>query len=183
MKKAVLLLLLCVFILTHSYSQPFIGKQKITVENSNENLASTLIDVPLDSVSPCNGKRIYLNKGSGDNGIYLNGNSFSYGPGDTLVLRASQNPYSYVTLEYFTKSTDACPLVITNEGGQVLLTNYNGDAIPGGFTFLGSKHIKLTGTGSGDQYGFKVTTPNNRGVGVDVFGLPAFAFGSLKFHA
>ena len=144
MKKAILPILMCLFIGTQSFQQT------------------------------CNGKRLYPLKNSGDNGIYLNGRSYSYNAGDTIVLRASQNPYSYVTLEYFDKGTEACPLVIINEGGQVLLTNYGGDAIPGGFTFLSSQHVKLTGTGSGDQYGFKITTPNNRGVGINVYGRSAY---------
>lgn len=144
MKKAILPILMCLFIGTQSFQQT------------------------------CNGKRLYPVKNSGDNGIYLNGRSYSYNAGDTIVLRASQNPYSYVTLEYFDKGTEACPLVIINEGGQVLLTNYGGDAIPGGFTFLSSQHVKLTGTGSGDQYGFKITTPNNRGVGINVYGRSAY---------
>lgn len=176
MKKATLLFTLCVFVITHSYQQTNAGNQT-TRQVANLSLASNFINVPDNQVilkkSSCNGKRIYLTKGSGDNGIYIKGSSFSYNAGDTLVLRASQNPYSYVTLEYFTKGTDACPLVITNEGGQVLLTNYGGDAIPGGFTFLGSKRIKVTGTGSTAKYGFKITTPNNRGVGVNVYGRSA----------
>lgn len=146
MKKAILPILMCLFIGTQSFQQ----------------------------TSSCNGKRLYPVKNSGDNGIYLNGRSYSYNAGDTIVLRASQNPYSYITLEYFDKGTDACPLVIINEGGQVLLTNYGGDAIPGGFTFFNSQHVKLTGTGSAEQYGFKVTTPNNRGVGLNVYGRSAY---------
>ncbi len=34
--------------------------------------------------------------------------------------------------------------------------------------------MKLTGTGSSTTYGFKITTPDNRGVGVNVYGRSAF---------
>lgn len=173
--KKLLPLMLCAFIGTHSYQQTTSSGNSITPQVAEQNLASTLIAVPNEAPTSgsCHGKRLYPKKGDGDNGIYLNGNSYSYNAGDTIVLTAKQNPYSYVTLEYFTKGTDACPLVVTNEGGQVLLTNFGGDAIPGGFTFLGSRHVKLTGTGSNNKYGFKITTPNNRGVGVDVYGRSA----------
>lgn len=171
MKKTAFILTLCILAGAHSYQQTLSGNQGA----ANSTLASTLITVPDDQTAlktSCNGKRIYLTKG-GDNGIYIKGSSFAYNPGDTLVLKASQNPYSYVSLDYFTKGTDACPVVIINEGGQVLLTNFNGDAISGGFGFTGSRHIKITGTGSSTKYGFKITTPNNRGIGVGIYGRSA----------
>src|SRR4051812_5293170 len=109
--KKVLHLMLCVFIGTHSYQQITASGNSITPQVADQNLASTLIGVPVNSAvtdsSSCNGKKLYPKKGDGDNGIYLNGNSYSYNAGDTIVLTAGQNPYSYVTLEYFTKGTDA----------------------------------------------------------------------------
>ncbi len=173
MKKAILPILLCGFISTQSFQQSVTVNEPTSFETGNP--TNSLISVPdvQQAKASCHGKRIYPKKG-GDNGIYLNGKSFSYSAGDTIVLTASQNPYSYVTLEYFTKGTSSCPLVIINEGGQVKLTNYNGDAIPGGFTFFSSQHIKVTGTGSNNKYGFKITTPDNRGVGVDVYGRSAY---------
>ena len=167
MKRALLLILLCGFISTQSFQQTVTVNEQTSFETGNP--ASSLITLPNKKVAQsCMGKRLYPKKGTGDNGIYLDGNSYSYNAGDTIVLSASENPYSYVTLEYFTKGTDACPLVITNEGGQVLLTNYGGDSILGGFSFLGSQHLKVTGTGSQDKYGLKITITDNRGVGVDV---------------
>jgi hypothetical protein len=38
-------------------------------------------------------KKIYLSKG-GDNGIYADGIALGCKPGDTLVLKASNNPYT-----------------------------------------------------------------------------------------
>ena len=91
----------------------------------------------------CRGKKIYIRKGN-DNGVYLDGNSFFYKPGDTLVLRASNNPYSYFSLGNF-RGTENCPLTIINEGGQVTLSN--------GMALENCNYINITGTGSSkDNY-------------------------------
>lgn len=90
-------------------------------------------------------------------------------PGDTLVLTAAQNPYSWVSF------TNINSVTIINEGGQVVLNWFNNGAIPGGFIFNGCTHIHLTGIGAaGVKYGFLVTTPANRGVGADVYGRSAW---------
>jgi hypothetical protein len=96
------------------------------------------------------GRKIYVNKG-GDNGIYINGSNYSYAPGDTLVLRASQNPYSYFSLENIHGQSGA-PVVVINEGGQVQISAMAAKNC----TFL-----KITGTGNAaNQYGFFLTSPN-----------------------
>lgn len=108
------------------------------------------------------GKRIYLKKNTGDNTLGV-GPGFNYHAGDTLVLTADQSPYSWAQF------TNIDSVTIINEGGQVVLNWFNNGAIPGGFIFIGCKHIHLTGTGvRGIKYGFKITTPANRGVGVDI---------------
>lgn len=113
------------------------------------------------------GKRIYLNKAA--NNTSGAGAGFKYHAGDTLVLRASQNPYSWVEFDGIDSVT------IINEGGQVVLNWFDNGAIPGGFIFSGCKHIHLTGTGDPNvKYGFLITTPANRGVGVDVHDRSAF---------
>lgn len=122
--------------------------------------------VPSNSVtintSVVSSSRHYVTKGA-DNGVFLNAcNGYQYNPGDTFVLRASQNPYSYVTFKCFNN------IVVINEGGQVLLTNF-GTSIPGGFSFTTCTNVHLTGTGSSAfTNGFLVNTPNYRGVGVNV---------------
>ncbi|HYJ65426.1 MAG TPA: alpha/beta hydrolase-fold protein, partial [Parafilimonas sp.] len=108
----------------------------------------------------CKGKKIYVTK-SADGGVYINGNSLSYNAGDTIVLRASQNPFSYFALDFFTKGTDSCPVAVINEGGIVQLTT--------GFSVTGCKHLKITGTGSEDKYGFKISQ-DGLGVGISVQG-------------
>jgi len=110
------------------------------------------------------GKRIYLKKVAGNNTVGVDP-SFNYHAGDTLVLTAAQNPYSWA---WFTNINN---VTIINEGGQVVLNWFDNGAIQGGFAFDGCKHIHLTGTGTpGVKYGFLITTPANRGVGVNVFG-------------
>ena len=110
--------------------------------------------------SNCKGKKIYIKKNTDDN-VYIDGRSFNYNTGDTLVLTASQNPFAYFELAYFTKGTDSCPVVIINEGGQVKLTT--------GFSFTGCRHLKVTGTGTADKYGFYISQDGN-GVGISAQG-------------
>ena len=108
----------------------------------------------------CKSKKIYITKHA-DNNVYIDGRSFDYNAGDTLVLKALENPYDYFELVYFTKGTDSCPVVIINEGGRVKLSR--------GFSFTGCRHIKVTGTGTADKYGFEISQDGN-GVGVSAQG-------------
>ena len=121
----------------------------------------TTVDTAKPVTSKCKGKRIYITKHS-DNNIYLNGTSFDYNAGDTLVLTAAQNPYAYVELYYFTKGTDDCPVVIINEGGKVKLSV--------GFSLTGCRHVKVTGTGTKDKYGFYISQDQGYGVGISAQG-------------
>ena len=182
MKKSVLLIVLCAFISAHGYEQIVQAKSELVTGPIKE--LEPANQVVNQAQTACKGKRIYLTKG-GDNGIYVDGSSYSYNAGDTFVFNSNQNPYSYITMDYFTKGTNACPIVIINEGNsQVILTNYNGDAIPGGFSFTGSSHVKLTGTGTpGLKYGFKITTPDNRGLGVGIDGRSSnFEVNNLEIY-
>ena len=115
------------------------------------------------------GKRIYPQKAA-DNTIGFDGaQGFQYNAGDTIVLTAAQNPYSWASFANIDSVT------IINEGGQVVLNWFNDGAIPGGFLFNGCRHIHLTGTGDPNvKYGFLVTTPANRGIGADVYGRSAW---------
>ncbi|MFL5740695.1 MAG: carbohydrate-binding protein [Flavisolibacter sp.] len=99
--------------------------------------------------TPFFGKKIYLTKGS-DGGIYLNGlSNFTYSPGDTLVVRASQGQFAYISLEEV-HGTPSAPVVLINEGGQALVAA------------ISARHctyMKFTGTGSSDRYGFYMSNP------------------------
>jgi hypothetical protein len=90
------------------------------------------------------GRRIYLGKAP-DNGNMVPGNYC--GPGDTLVMKASQNPYSYVFLGGL-KGEPGKPIVIINEGGTVQLQ--------AGFQIEDCQYLKIAGEGSKDKYGFSV---------------------------
>ncbi len=138
---------------------------KLTVtDNKNATASDTVQVTVLDSSSTiCHGKRIYIHKWS-DNGYYIDGSSFQYNPGDTLVLTASQNPYSYFSLEGI-HGTANCPVTIINEGGQVSLVD--------GFALSDCSYVHIDGTGSSAKYGFRVEDPTMAGVAVDVFGRSA----------
>ncbi|MGI8952424.1 MAG: PKD domain-containing protein [Chitinophagaceae bacterium] len=135
---------------------------KLTVTDNKGASASDIKTVTVDSFAQgsCNGGKIYIVKGS-DNGKYINGASFSYSPGDTLVLKSSDNPFSYFSLESI-HGTATCPVTIINEGGQVNLQS--------GMAFNNCTYLKLTGMGSRDQYGFHIEDPASQGVAIDVYG-------------
>jgi hypothetical protein len=103
-------------------------------------------------------RKIYPAKGA-DNGIYIDGTSYSYAPGDTMVLRASQSPYAYFHLNRF-NGTSSARLVIINEGGQVTVQQH--------INLSNCTWIKLTGSGSGDQYGIKVESFPQAGAAVGI---------------
>jgi len=104
-------------------------------------------------------KSIIITQGT-DSGCYLDGASFAYVPGDTLVLQ-SKKPWTYFSLEGF-HGTAAAPVVVINSGGQVNMID--------GMSFSDCTYMKITGTGSSDQYGFLIQDPQSNGVGVDIFG-------------
>jgi hypothetical protein len=103
------------------------------------------------------GKKIYLKKG-GDGGVLLTGSNFSYNPGDTLVLRAAENPFTYVYLGGIT-GTKAQPLVLINEGGPVQLSS--------DLHFEHCQYIKVTGTGTQEKYGYKILDTKGTAVIID----------------
>lgn len=92
------------------------------------------------------GRKLYPGKNGGDNGFFTS--NYPAVPGDTIVLNAGDNNRSYFAMNYL-RGTKANPIVIINEGGQVILT--------AGFDFKNAHFVKLTGTGAaGVEYGFKV---------------------------
>lgn len=101
------------------------------------------------------GKRINLSK-SGDNGCVFT--TTPYQPGDTLVLRASLNPWSYT---YFggVNGTVQKPVVIINEGIVEMSA---------GMELENCNYIKLTGSGSRDHFGIRVAHSN--GVALSIHG-------------
>jgi hypothetical protein len=88
-------------------------------------------------------RKIYLDKKADDNGCWI---TSGFGPGDTLVLRASLNPWSYVYLGNV-HGTAKKPIVLINEG-KVEMSN--------GISVEHGQYIKITGSGSADRYGFSI---------------------------
>src|ERR1700694_399909 len=105
------------------------------------------------------GKRIYLPK-NGDNGFLFTAQS-PYQPGDTLVLRAALNPWSYLYVGGVS-GTAQHPLVIMNEGVVELSA---------GIDLENCRFIKVTGSGSRDRYGFRVQ--HSGGVALTIHGKSA----------
>ncbi len=124
--------------------------------------------------SEASAKKIYLNK-TPDNGIWINGSSFAYAPGDTLVLRASAGPYSYLDMTGF-NGTAAKPLYIINEGGQVTMEVMR---------FKHCNYIKVLGNGASNQYGFYMTSSN---INAPAFGISGrssnfeIAYADVNYH-
>lgn len=118
--------------------------------------------------SVCRGTRIVITPWS-DGGLYFSGkpggfNYMAVNPGDTLVLKAGFNTWSYFSMEDV-HGTPSCPVVVINEGGQVQLTK--------GFDFRHCSDIKLTGSGTSTFYGFQVYNPSdfdNNGVAIGIQG-------------
>ena len=123
--------------------------------------------ITYDTITPGRGRRRYPVK-SPDNGIYLTPANFSYAPGDTIVLRAAQNPYAYVYLKNIYGKAGS-PVTVINEGGTVLISS--AQAVSMGFKVENCRFINITGNGSpGNSYGFKVAEVAAAGVGAEVTG-------------
>jgi hypothetical protein len=91
----------------------------------------------------------------------LMGPNANIGPGDTLVLTRDQSPYSYIYLSGL-KGSKESPIVLINEGGQVILS--------AGIDMQSCQYLKVTGSGTKDRYGFKI---RNGGVAISIHDLSA----------
>ena len=101
--------------------------------------------------------RRYPTKGC-DNGVFIS----TANAGDTIVLTAAQNPYSYISMsgKSGTGWGAGKQITIINEGGQVELT--------AGFDMSGCKYFKVTGSGDASTwYGFYIHGGN---VGFSAYG-------------
>ncbi|HEX5154994.1 MAG TPA: right-handed parallel beta-helix repeat-containing protein [Parafilimonas sp.] len=169
MNKCPLIFLLCILYAnsfckpsSHSSDQTIIAAADTSIHEgiTDTTWLQTTLKKPI-----CPGKKIYLTKG-GDNGIYIDGVSLGCKPGDTLVLKASNNPYAYFSTGNL-YGTESCPITIINEGGQVNLSN--------GMAFDNCRFVNITGTGDAkENYGFKIEDPASNGVGIDIHGRSAF---------
>ena len=116
-----------------------------------EDLTSPVVSSSVSSNAvTVKGKRIYFTQP----GNYINGNTFSYSPGDTFVLKSGID-YTYFSMGSVKNVT------IINEGGIVHLTN--------GFDLGSCENVTVTGTGTKDFYGFEISghTPGDVGFNVN----------------
>lgn len=126
------------------------------------------------------GTKIYLENTQGYSaaakGVFFLGDRETYQPGDTIVARSSLL-WSYITLKNVYGTAEK-PIVLINEGGQTVSTTVgtgSGRNI-GGIFIENCRHIKVTGSGSADTYGFYCTTvidpgdPDRNGVGFSALG-------------
>lgn len=162
-----LLIFLLSILYANSFCKPANHSLNITLNRLDTSIHDGITDSSLLQITLnkplCKGKKIYVTKG-GDNGVFVDGNAVN--PGDTIVLKALNNPYSYCAIGgvYGTKD---CPVTIINEGGQVNLTN--------GMAIDNCRFVNITGTGNEkEEYGFKIEDPNLNGVGIDIHGRSAY---------
>jgi hypothetical protein len=165
-KKYPLIFLLCV-LYANSFCKPSNSNSSQPINFADTTIHEAITDSSLLQTTlqkpNCKGNKIYVTKG-GDNGIYIDGSSVK--PGDTIVLKASGNPYSYFAVGSLF-GTKECPVTIINEGGQINLIN--------GIAIDNSRFVNITGTGDAKQeYGFKIEDPNSSGVGIDIHGRSAY---------
>ncbi|MCK7555103.1 PKD domain-containing protein [Chitinophaga sedimenti] len=83
-----------------------------------------------------------------EGGVWMDLSGKGLQPGDTICIKSGK--YTYI--EFFNATGSAQkPLVFINCGGVV----ESGDGGDRGFSFRNVKYFKLTGSGTGDKYGFK----------------------------
>ncbi|MBO9154219.1 PKD domain-containing protein [Chitinophaga sp. GCM10012297] len=132
-------------------------KFSLTVTDANGLSTKGEITVTVQAAAPAPGSggsvacascKLLIEPGA-DGGAYISGDGRGIGPGDTVCIKAGN--YSYIQFFNFTGSADK-PIVFINCGGQVKAGN-GGNY---GIIFNNVKYFKLTGSGSGDKYGFRV---------------------------
>lgn len=161
------LILLLSLLYANSFCKPSDHNTTIIINASDTTIHDANTDAEfLQTTLPkpaCKGHKIVVTKG-GDNGIYIDGSSIK--PGDTIVLKAANNPYTYFAVGNL-YGTKECPITIINEGGQVTLTN--------GMAIDNCRFVNISGNGnSKEEYGFKIEDPASNGVGIDIHGRSAF---------
>lgn len=131
---------------------------KLTVtDNSNATAsANAVVTVSASSSSsaPVTGDcgcTVTFSAASGE-GLTADGSTVK--PGSVVCIKAGN--YKFIKLNYF-KGTATSPITIKNCGGQVVI---NGNTSTN-MSISNSNNFKLTGTGSSDKYGFKITSTSN----------------------
>lgn len=108
----------------------------------------------------CNCSRIIT-----QSGIY-NGATMNVQPGEVICIQSGE--YSLLRFVDFVGTEDQ-PIIFKNCGGRVTISH---NQYYGALDFLGSKHFKVTGTGSPDfQYGIFISGTGQNASGLSVAGL------------
>jgi hypothetical protein len=105
----------------------------------------------------CGGIRRNITPSSG--GRYINGHSYTYNPGDTLVISGSDTWTGGLEIDNF-HGTAECPIVIINDGDVQM---------GAGFNLEHCSYIKITGSGTDSEYGFYIEGVGS-GTAVDITG-------------
>ena len=116
----------------------------------------TVNPVVVVTTGKCARSRKYLSPDPGDSSIYMDYGTtpsiLTFHPGDTICFKSGQG-FGEVEFHGLT-GTAACPIVVTNEGGQAFLKGF--------FKFYGAKYVHVDGSGAaGVKYGFKVQPDPN----------------------
>ncbi|HWJ93000.1 MAG TPA: right-handed parallel beta-helix repeat-containing protein [Flavisolibacter sp.] len=114
------------------------------------------------------GKRIYLTKNNDNGSLFTQGST--YEPGDTIVVRASLNPWSYIYVGGI-KGTKKQPVVFINEGIVEFVSGIDVD---------NCQYLKISGSGAKERYGFRIK--GSGGAAISVRGKSAHVEVE-RFHA
>jgi predicted peptidase len=144
-----------------------LNKFQVTVLDSHKQKNNAIVTITVNPVGgpvtvypPCGSRHRYEITPNSDTAFWASvGGSpdvSAFQPGDTLAFPAHNtmgNYWTYITLDGF-HGNPACPLVMTNEGGQ---TWVRGNTI----TISNSTYVKVTGSGTaGVHYGWLLTGTN-----------------------
>lgn len=122
--------------------------------------STTTSSTTTTTTAPITGKRIYVAPGI-EGGRTIDGTTFPYSPGDTLVLKAT-DVWTYLYIKEV-HGTASAPVNIINEGGEVTMS--------AGLSLFNCTYIKADFTGfSATQYGLRINSPGRAAWAVSVQG-------------
>ncbi|SEW50287.1 PKD domain-containing protein [Chitinophaga arvensicola] len=139
---------------------------ELAVTDNNNMTATARVTVTVaaaPAAGGCAGCKFTISPGT-DGGAYIDGGAMGFKPGDTVCVKAGN--YTYMQFYNFSGAAGK-PVVFINCGGVVQV----GSGGSYGIVFNNAKYFKITGSGSSDQYGFKIdggAAYLNAGLGIGV---------------